>query len=319
MISPRPQPDGLVLSTGRLYCDLVFRGLDVMPRLGEERFTDDFAIVPGGGGFITAAHLVGLGQAAALLARLGEDPLSRSLLPALDASGVDLAFLERAVDAGPQLTVAMVQDGERAFLSRRAGPARPATLPAALGDVRAAHLHIAEFATLAEIPHLVTDARHHGITVSLDPSWDDALIRSPDLVTLCNGVDIFLPNASEARAIADCDDLDAAGQRLARHFALVVIKDGGAGARLYQGEDAVALPAAPCQAVLDTTGAGDAFNAGFLAAWLAGRSPERALAEGIACGTLSVQSIGGAGRRLDPQQVARIADQLLEEPLRRHG
>lgn len=308
-----------MLSTGRLYCDLVFRGLDAMPRLGEERFADEVAVVPGGGGFITAAHLVGLGRAAALLARLGEDPFSQSLLPALEGSGVDLAFLERAADAGPQLTVAMVQDGERAFLSRRAGSARPATLPTALGDVRARHLHIAEFATLAEIPPLVTDARHHGLTVSLDPSWDDTLIRSPDLVARCNGVDVFLPNASEARAIAACDDLDEAGRRLARHFSLVAIKDGGAGARLYQGNECLTLPAAPCQAVLDTTGAGDAFNAGFLAAWLAGRMPERALAEGIACGTLSVQSIGGAGRKLDPRQVARIADQLLEGPLRRHG
>lgn len=319
MTSRRPRPDGLVLSAGRLYCDLVFRGLEAMPRLGEERFADDVAIVPGGGGFITAAHLVGLGRPAALLARLGEDPFSQSLLPVLENSGVELAFLEYAADAGPQLTVAMIKDGERAFLSRRAGPARPGTLPAALGDVRASHLHIAEFATLAEIPHLVTDARHHGLTVSLDPSWDDALIRSPDLLALCNGIDIFLPNAAEARAIADSDDLDTAGRRLARHFALVVIKDGGDGARLYQGKNTVALPAAPCQTVLDTTGAGDAFNAGFLVAWLAGRSPERALAEGIACGTLSVQSIGGAGCRLDPHQVAGIADQLLETPLRRHG
>lgn len=319
-MTPRPlRPDGLVLSTGRLYCDLVFRGLEGMPRLGEERFADDLAIVPGGGGFITAAHLVGLGRPAALLARLGEDPLSQSLLPALDRSGVELAFLERAPDAGPQLTVAMVEGGERAFLSRRVGPARPATLPAALGDIRAAHLHIAEFATLAEIPHLVTDARHHGLTVSLDPSWDDALIRSPDLIALCNGVDVFLPNASEARAIADSDDLDDAGRRLAQHFAVVVIKDGSDGARLYHGQDSLALPAAPCQRVLDTTGAGDAFNAGFLAAWLRGSSPERALAEGIACGTLSVQSVGGAGQVLDPYQVARIADRLLEEPLRRHG
>ncbi|CAN7463116.1 PfkB family carbohydrate kinase [Bosea sp. LjRoot90] len=319
MTSRLSRPDGLVLSTGRLYCDLVFRGLDAMPRLGEERFADEVAVVPGGGGFITAAHLVGLGRAAALLARLGEDPFSQSLLPALEGSGVDLNFLERAVDAGPQLTVAMVQDGERAFLSRRAGSARPATLPAALGDVRACHLHIAEFATLAEIPPLVTDARHHGLTVSLDPSWDDTLIRSPDLVARCTGVDVFLPNASEARTIAACDDLDEAGRRLARHFSLVAIKDGGAGARLYQGNECLTLPAAPCQAVLDTTGAGDAFNAGFLAAWLAGRMPERALAEGIACGTLSVQSVGGAGRKLDPRQVALIADQLLEGPLRRHG
>ena len=318
-MAERPQPDGLVLSIGRLYCDLVFRGLAAMPRLGEERFADEVAVVPGGGGFITAAHLVGLGRPAGLLARLGEDPISQALQPALEASGVDLAFLECAADAGPQLTVAMIQDGERAFLSRRAGPARPATLDAALGDIRACHLHIAEFATLAEIPGLVSEARHHGLTVSLDPSWDDALIRSPDLLARCSGVDIFLPNAAEACVIAGCDDLDLAGRRLAEHFALVAIKDGGAGARLYHAGKQVTLPAAPCREVLDTTGAGDAFNAGLLAGWLAGSSPVRALAEGIVCGTLSVQSVGGAGSKLDRRQVAHLADQLLETPLRRHG
>ncbi|QEL22291.1 carbohydrate kinase family protein [Bosea sp. F3-2] len=315
----RPQPGGLVLSIGRLYCDLVFRGLAAMPRLGEERFAEEVAVVPGGGGFITAAHLIGLGRPSGLLARLGEDPISQALRPALEGSGIDLAFLESAADAGPQLTVAMVQDGERAFLSRRAGPARPATLAAALGDARACHLHIAEFATLAEIPDLVSEARRRGLTVSLDPSWDDALIRSHDLIARCSGVDIFLPNAAEACVIAGCDDLDLAGRRLAEHFAVVAIKDGGAGARLYCGGDQITLPAAPCRKVIDTTGAGDAFNAGFLAAWLAGHTPERTLAEGIACGTLSVQSVGGTGSKLDPRQVAHLADQLLETPVRRHG
>jgi len=301
----------LVLSIGRLYCDIVFRGFGALPRLGEERFADSVAIVPGGGGFITAAHLAALGTPAGLLARLGTDPLSGTLVPALTESGVDLRWLERTPEAGPQPTVVMVQDGERAFLSRRAGSARPATLDAALADPAARHLHIAEFATLAEIPDLIDRAKHAGLTVSLDPSWDDDWIRRPDLIERAAGADIFLPNAAEARAIADCEGLDQAGSRLARHFPMVVVKDGANGARLFQSDTILALPAPEGSLVLDTTGAGDAFNAGFLAAWLAGRTPEQALSEGIACGTLSVRSVGGAGMRLDPADVDAMSRNLL--------
>jgi sugar/nucleoside kinase (ribokinase family) len=301
----------LVLSMGRLYCDIVFRGLDGMPRLGEERFAETVAIVPGGGAFITAAHLAALGSRSGLLARIGTDPLSGALAPALAESGVDLGWLERTPEAGPQPTVVMVQDGERAFLSRRAGSARPATLDAALSDPAARHLHIAEFATLAEIPDLIETAKAAGLSVSLDPSWDDDWIRRPDLIGRAAGADIFLPNAAEARAIAECYDLDEAGSRLARHFSLVAIKDGGSGARLFHRDDAVVLPAPAGGPVLDTTGAGDAFNAGLLAAWLAGHTPHQALAEGIACGTLSVRSVGGAGAQLHRAEVDAISHDLL--------
>lgn len=305
----------LVLSIGRLYCDLIFRGLDALPALGQERFASEMSLVPGGGGFITAFHLAALGARAALLARIGTDLLSGAIEPALGASGVDLRWLEKAEDAGPQPTVAMVSGGDRAFLSRRAGTARPATLEAALASPAARHLHIAEFATLAEIPDLVAAAKQAGLSVSLDPSWDDALIHDPQLIARCAGVDILMPNASEARAIAGTEALDEAGARLAQRFPIVVIKDGAQGARLFRGTTQFALPAPRDVEVLDTTGAGDAFNAGFLAAWLAGQPDREALAQGIACGTISVGAVGGAGQRLDPAEVARVAADITKQPV----
>jgi sugar/nucleoside kinase (ribokinase family) len=304
----------LVLSIGRLYCDLIFRGLDALPALGEERFAREVSLMPGGGAFITAAHLTALGGKAALLARIGTDPLSGAIMPALHNSGVDLRWLESAPDAGPQPTVAMVKDGDRAFLSRRAGPARPATLAEALASPIVRHLHIAEFATLAEIPDLVIAAKHAGLSVSLDPSWDDDLIHDSELVARCAGVDILMPNAAEARAIAGVEALDAAGERLSRHFPVVVIKDGADGARMFRGAGQVGLPAPQGVPVLDTTGAGDAFNAGFLTAWLSGRTDREALAQGIACGTISVGAVGGAGKRLDPAQIETLSAGILAQP-----
>jgi sugar/nucleoside kinase (ribokinase family) len=282
-----------VLCLGRTYCDLVFTGLPGLPVLGRELFAEDVVVVPGGGAFITAAHLVSLGRSSALVTRLGTDPLSSGLEGALSESGVDLVFVERAADAGPQLTVAIVQSHDRAFLSRRAGHGHPATLQTALASPGIRHLHIAEYATLVEVPNLVAEAKGRGLSVSLDPSWDETLIRDPAFLENCRGVDLFLPNVEEAAAIARTNDADEALGLLVRHFPLVVLKKGSEGAVLARAGQRFSL-AAPQVKVVDTTGAGDAFNAGFLHHWLKGDDERTCLEVAVAAGSHSVQAAGGA-------------------------
>lgn len=293
MTSPIPKA-GAVLNLGRIYCDMVFRGLDGMPQLGRELFARDFALTPGGGALITAAHLAALGCHSALLARFGTDALSMALFDEIEALGLDLQFLDRHETAGPQLTVVMVHDGDRAFLSRRAGHARPAGFEASLAWSEASHLHIAEYATLHEMPDAIAAAKRHGLTVSLDPSWDAELIRDPLFFERAAGTDIFLPNMEEAEALTGETDPHAALAVLRRHFPIVALKRGGEGAIVAADGATIHLPSARVE-VIDTTGAGDAFNAGFLHAWLAGKDIEACLAAAIEAGTRSVQASGGTG------------------------
>ena len=138
-------------------------------------------------------------------------------------------------------------------------------------------------------------AKAAGLTVALDPSWDETLIGKPGLLKACAGVDIFLPNAEEAIAITGKADLDAALDVLVEHFSVVAIKRGGRGALLGAGETRISAKA-PKVHVVDTTGAGDAFNAGLINAYLARRPLGECLDAGVAAGSLSVQSIGGAPR-----------------------
>lgn len=286
-------PRDLVLCIGRIYCDLVFTGLNATPQQGREVFASGFTPALGGGAYIAAAHLASLGRRTALVARYGTDPLSLALGSQLSGIGASLEFIEHAADAGPQVTVVTVEGGERAFLSHRAGRAEPRTANAALAHPSATHLHIAEYATLAEIPRLVARARMNGLTVSLDPSWDDSLIHDPDLIEACKGIDIFLPNLSEAQAITGkdrpLDVLDA----LAPHFPTVALKLGADGALLHHAGRPIA-ERAPVVPVVDTTGAGDAFNAGLINAWLRGGGPRDWLTAAISCGSRSVQAVGGA-------------------------
>jgi sugar/nucleoside kinase (ribokinase family) len=286
-----------VLCLGRTYCDIIFTGLRDMPALGRERFADEVAIAAGGGAYITAAHLTGLGRPAGLLTRLGTDLLSSGIHRELLASGVDLSFVERSDDAGPQPTVALVKDRERAFVSRRAGRSRPAPLEAALSAPGVRHLHIAEYATLKDNPDVIAMAHARGLTVSLDPSWDDDLIREgSEFFQTCEGVDLFLPNLEEGEALTGKTGPDAVLARLQEYFPLAVLKLGERGALAAMGTIRLSAPA-PIVTVVDTTGAGDAFNAGFIDAWLRTGDVGSGLEAGIRSGSLSVQSVGGAPPR----------------------
>ncbi|MBK1793171.1 sugar kinase [Devosia sp. WQ 349] len=285
---------GAVLSLGRIYCDMVFRGLDGMPQLGREIFADDFALTPGGGALITAAHVAAHGRRSAVVARFGTDPLSRTLGGEIETLGLDLQFLDRHETAGPQLTVVIVNSGDRAFLSRRAGYARPETFETAIAWDQAAHLHIAEYATLYEMQDAVALAKAQGLTVSLDPSWDDTLIKDPLFFERAKDVDLFLPNLEEAQALTGDTDPAAALAKLASHFPVVALKLGGDGAMLACEGEVIARSSAKVE-VVDTTGAGDAFNAGFIDAWLNGQPKEACLEAAILAGTRSVQASGGTG------------------------
>ncbi|MCZ7496445.1 PfkB family carbohydrate kinase [Agrobacterium rhizogenes] len=288
-----------VISIGRIYCDLIFTGLDQLPVLGRELFARDMEIAAGGGAFIAAAHFAHIGRPVALLARLGTDTFSRNIGEKMQQSGVDLQFLEHSADAGPQVTVATVVGHDRAFLTRRAGTALPSTLEAAFAWEKARHLHIAEFATLHEMPALISHAKDNGLSVSLDPSWDASLIYDKGLLRACAGVDVFLPNLEEAEAITGHADPEAALTALSGAFPVVALKGGAQGAWVSSpaGFHYAAAKKVP---VVDTTGAGDAFNAGFIDAWLRREEEKLCLEAGVAAGSLAVQAAGGAPKVRTP-------------------
>lgn len=274
-----------VLCVGRLYCDLVFTGLPRLPTLGTEIFSEGLSVHPGGGAYITAAHLAALGHPTCLGVMLPPSPYLALVQAQIEGAGLDLA-LSGALPTGadPQVTVALVQDGERAFLSRRSGPAFPDIGRDEIRRKGVQHLHIGELASAIEQPDLIAKARALGLTVSLDCGWDDDFSED-DIAALVGAVDVFLPNAAEAARL----DQMGLTERLG---ALTVIKRGDRGAVAIKDGARVAAPTHPVRA-LDTTGAGDAFNAGFLSAWLNGAPLASCLVRGNALGGQAVRQRGG--------------------------
>jgi sugar/nucleoside kinase (ribokinase family) len=253
----------------------------------------------GGAGANTAAWLAHLGAEVTLVGRVGDDPAGRAAAADLHGAGVRPAL---AVDPGHPTcaVVVLLADGDRTMLSDRGAAARlaPADLPAFDG---ADHLHLSGYVLLDPASRAaglaaLARARAAGLSTSVDPQVAPAL--GPGFVDDVRGVDLLLPNAAELAALGGVAALrDVAGA--------VAATDGPRAARWTDPHGTwTAHP--PPTAVVDPTGAGDAFDAGLLVAWLTGSDPSGALEAGCAAGAAAVGQLGArpAG---PPQQPSAVA------------
>jgi sugar/nucleoside kinase (ribokinase family) len=288
------------------------------PEYGQrERIVDAIDLTIGGSASIMAAGAVRLGLRVALVGVVGDDPFGRFMLGELGARGVDVASVR--VDPGRPTgaSVILARDGDRAILT---SPGTIGTLVAA--DVplvlltRARHLHLASCflldGLLPELPTLIGAARRAGLTVSIDPNGDPTGSWDRGLRAALRSIDVFLPNDTEARLVAGVDDLVEAARALAgdqpEGGPLVVIKRGAAGAiAVGAGGESISVAGHPIVPV-DAIGAGDAFDAAFLAAWLddrprSGPGLRRCLAVGVVAGALSTRGPGGTARQATRAEV----------------
>lgn len=268
-----------ILCVGRIYADLIFRS-DQLPQWGREVFCEGFQYSAGGGAFISGAYLRALGHHVLIAGVAGAvqpfgDIIARDLRE-FDLDGSNLQY-----GRSPQITVALAGAQDRAFLTHRTDLAVTPPQVAAFD-----HLHIGELETLIECPELINLARSAGATISAD-CGDQAQFDAATEDLLAE-LDVFMPSASEFAA------LKRAGVSLDR-VPLLVEKQGaqGAAVHLRGGSAAVHMPAFSCQ-VVDTTGAGDAFNAGFLDVWLQGGDLREALTKGGELGACAISHLGGA-------------------------
>ncbi len=128
------------------------------------------------------------------------------------------------------------------------------------------------------------------MTVSLDTNWDPTEKWALD--GFFDHLDVFFPNENELLAITQESDLEQAINQMAARMPVLVVKRGDKGAIAVRGTERVEVPAMPI-VVVDTTGAGDTFDGGFLAGWLRGESLQRCAQLGAACGSSTATQVGG--------------------------
>jgi ribokinase len=261
----------------------------------------------GGQAANTAAWLAVAGATVTLVARVGDDAAGRAAAEELSGLGVEARLAcDPALPTGT-VVVLVGKDGERTMFPD-AG-ANGALAPEDLqGDLLEAgsHLHVAGYALLrdgsrAAALSAVERAGAAGMTVSVDPS--SAALLAGGVEQLGNGVALLLPNAPEAAALTGLDEPAAAARALAESFPEVVVTLGEEGA-LWTDGDRVLRVGAELAEVVDTTGAGDAFAAGLLAARVRGAEPEETLEAGCALAASAVATTGARPLRRAPNRGA---------------
>jgi ribokinase len=325
-----------LLVLGDCNPDLVLSGTDLHPRFGQaERLVDEARLTIGGSGAIFACAAARLGLRTALAAVVGDDLLGHWLLDQLAGRGVDVGGCKVDPVRPTGVTVVLSEPGDRAILTALGTIAALRVDAVDLDRRRAArHLHVSSYYLQAGLwpglARLFREAREQGHTTSVDPNWDPDERWDGGLHALLPHIECLLPNAEEALRIAatapsamrpgdapaavgaGAGGVEAAAAALAAEGPMVAVKLGAAGAVAAvpggRGPVHAQVPQDAAAAVVDTTGAGDCFDAGFLFAYLSGWPLERALALGCACGALSTRAVGGVE-----------AQPTLEEALRTFG
>jgi sugar/nucleoside kinase (ribokinase family) len=285
-----------ILVAGEINPDLILTG-DVHPEFGQvEKLIASYTLAVGSSSAIFACGAARLGLKVAFIGVCGDDVFGRFMLDEMQRRAVDVSNVMVRKEEQTGLSLILNQGADRAILTHLG----------LIGDLQASHisdhllqqsrhLHVASYFLQAklqpDLPDLFHRAHSLGLTTSLDTNYDPTE-KWAGFEDLLSTTDIFFPNKTEALSITGLSDIEAAAEQLARNSKLVAIKLGADGAILQVKNKTIYAPSIPVE-VVDTIGAGDTFDAGFLYGYLNHWEMETSLGLATVCGALSTQASGG--------------------------
>ncbi len=287
-----------LLVAGEINLDLILSG-NVTPEFGQvEKLVDSATLAIGSSSVIFACGAARLGLKVAFVGKCGDDVFGRFMLDEMQKRNVDVGNVIVSQTESTGLSVILNQGVDRAILTH------PGLIPelqaSDIADcllAQARHLHVASYFLQTklqpDLPALFKRACSLGLTTSLDTNYDpsEQWRGFDDLLAVTN---VFLPNEAEAKSLTGVENVEEAANRLKVKVEAAAIKLGKDGALGICGSQKIQVGSIPVK-VVDTVGAGDTFDAGFIYGYLNGWELEKSLRLACVCGALSTQSAGGTG------------------------
>ena len=295
-----------VLVIGELNVDIVATGLRSAPEMGAEILAEDCELVVGSASAIFAAGMTKLGYEVTLVSQVGRDYFGDFCIKALRQLGVSTRYVARKADEKTGVTIALSGKHDRALVTH---PGAVATLTSDAIDQtlmkRHDHLHLTSYYLQTALKPSFADifrrAKALGLTTSFDPNSDPTNKWSKSIEGVLRYTDVLFVNEREAAQLTHSSTAKAALKTLGTKVECAVIKGGPRGAMAIQN-GATVVGSGFKVAAVDTTGAGDSFDAGFLSAYLRDAPLAECLRIGNACGALSATRVGGtAGQPTEPE------------------
>jgi sugar/nucleoside kinase (ribokinase family) len=301
-----------LLVAGEINPDLILTDPNLKPQFKQvEILVEDAALTAGSSSVIFACGAARLGLRVAFIGVVGKDLFGAFMLEVLESRGVDVSHVIVDENQVTGLSVILNRTNDRSILTHlgaiNALRGEQVT-DALLAQTR--HLHVASYFLQTSLQPGMADlfqrAQALELTTSLDTNWDpeEKWVGVDELLKLTT---VFLPNENEALSLTGASTVEEAAERLAAHASIVAVKMGADGGLVFDGETLYRAPIIPVD-VLDTVGAGDTFDAGFIYGFLQGWPLERCLKLGVVCGSLSTRMAGGIASQPVLDEALRFLD-----------
>lgn len=306
-----PQFD--VLAIGELNPDLILSGIRADgPRLGTEQAFESHTLTLGSSTAIACVLMQRLGLRTAMAARTGADSYGDFCRDALRTEGVDISGVVALPGEATGVTISLAYPADRLLLTHYGTMTALRADDISDAQLRSArHIHVGSFfiqkGLRPDLADLFARARALGIATSLDTGWDpEETWLTDDLKAAFAHTDVFLPNETEFLHVTGTQDPETGFERLrAMGIGEVVLKRGAQGS-LYGGPEGMIAHGGFRANPIDTTGAGDSCNAGYISARLASMPVAERLAWGNACGAVTVEAVGGTAGVKSHAQIANF-------------
>jgi sugar/nucleoside kinase (ribokinase family) len=293
-----PEKSFDVLVVGELNVDLILNDIRKYPEIGKEVLASQMDLTLGSSSAIFASNLSTLGTRVAFAGMLGQDNFGDHVIDSLKSRGVDTQYIIRSPKQSTGATIILNFGEDRAMV----------TYPGAMNHFQVAdiaetaiesakHLHLSSVfllpALMPDITSLFKKAKALGLTTSIDPQWDPAEKWDVDLSLLLPYVDVFMPNVTELYALTQAGTVQQGIDRLKDAGKVVVVKNGSQGAYLWDGDTLSHQPPFLNRTVVDSIGAGDSFDAGFIHKYLRREPLRQCLEFGALAGAINTTRPGG--------------------------
>ena len=303
-----------VLVAGEINPDLILSGPNLTLQFGQvENLVEDAVITIGSSSCIFACGAARLGLKVAFIGVVGDDLFGQFMLRTLKRRGIDILniIIDKTQKTG--LSVNLNRGNDRAVLTY-IGAINALKAEQISNELikKTRHLHIASYFLQNNlrlgVKELFSKAKKLGVSTSLDTNWDPAR-KWTGINEILDVVDILFLNEAEVKALSGNEKVETAVNILEKKANIVAVKLGPDGAIVQKGAENVYMPAFQVE-VLDTIGAGDSFDAGFVYGYLRNWSLEKSLKLAIACGSLSTTGHGGTEAQPTLEGALQLAEMV---------
>jgi sugar/nucleoside kinase (ribokinase family) len=303
-----------IIAIGELNADLILNRIDGMPVVGKEIFAHDMLLALGSSTAIFAANAASLGAKTGFVGMIGRDDFGRLVRTSLDAKNVDTKYLIETDKCPTGATIVLSYGEDRANVTFQGTMDLMGfdDIDKSIFD-KTRHIHISSIfmqsALKRDLAEILTFAKEKRVTVSLDTQWDPAEKWDLDLAEMLPLITVFMPNETELMLLTDKETLPEAVAAIKPHIGgVLVVKCGNKGSILVKndGSENILGPFLNTD-VIDATGAGDSFNAGFIYMFTRGASLEECQKFGNLTGAINTTATGGTGAFSSKASIEKIA------------